>query len=86
MATVTYRAPDGDDEMVIMAGVKFFDGHAVEVSEPAKVALFKGNRFFDVADVEAEAVEMTAEADAPKRRGRPPKMAAIEAETEEGGE
>ena len=72
MAKVTYRAPEGDDRSVTMAGVDFQDGIPVEVSNPAAVNLFKRNRYFDVADVEIEAVEMT---DPPKRGpGRPPKV------------
>jgi hypothetical protein len=56
MAKVTYRAPEGDDPFVMMAGIGFQDGIPVEVSNLAAVNLFKGNRYFDVADIEIEAV------------------------------
>lgn len=89
MASIIYRAPEGDSEVVETFGYKFFNGLAVEVSEPEIVSKFKGNRFFDVADVEITAVEVSPE---PVKRGpgRPPKVvieAPVEAPAEkEAGE
>jgi hypothetical protein len=83
MAKVTYRAPEGDDVAVTMHGARLFDGVPIDVESPASVAAFKANRFFDVSDIEIEAIEMTEE---PKRRGRPPKPVEILTEDKEGGE
>ncbi len=67
--TVTYNAPKGDEKVVEMRGVTFFDGQAVEIEDPDEQKEFLdkmvGNPHFDVDGYESEA--------APRRRGRPPK-------------
>lgn len=64
-ATATYSAPKGDNKVVEMGGVTFFDGQAVELNSDDHGHLINklpGNQHFDV--------EMGEEA---PRRGRPPK-------------
>jgi hypothetical protein len=83
MAKVTYRAPEGDEDRVTMLGYRFFDGQPVEVENtainPFIVDAFKKNKFFDVADIEIEAVEVIK-----RGPGRPPK--AVDHVIEESGE
>lgn len=79
-ATAIYRAPEGDNEVVRMCGVRFFDGEEVELNSDDHAHLFKklpGNQHFDI--------EIGEEEDAPvekPRRGRPPKVVEPEPETE----
>lgn len=69
---VTYIAPEGDAESVIMGGFTFNDGIPVEVPADARIAgKLKTNQFF-IVDEDAGPVESEGD-DAPKRRGRPPK-------------
>lgn len=83
MATVIYKAPDGDARSVQMFGFEFFHGHPVEVTDAKAIAKLKSNWHFEVADIEAVAEDVTPE-EAPKRRGRPPK--AVASDEMEGGE
>lgn len=68
-ATVTYVAPIGDNKVVEMGGLTFFDGQAVEINShdhPHLVEKLQGNSHFDVV--------MGKEDDQPKpkaKRGRP---------------
>lgn len=50
MASVTYKAPKGDDKVVTFMGVQFFDGQAVEVDDAALIAKASTNKHFVVED------------------------------------
>jgi hypothetical protein len=66
-ATATYHAPEGDNKVVEMGGVTFFDGQAVELNTDDHDHLINklpGNPHFDIE---------VGEEEEPKRRGRPPK-------------
>jgi len=72
-ATVTYRAPENDNEVVHMGGIRFIDGQETEINSeeyPHLMSKIEGNTHFDV--------EMGEEVpdEKPKRRGRPPKSEA----------
>jgi hypothetical protein len=76
MASVTYRAPAGDSEVVVMLGVKFFNGIPVEVLDAASIARFVKNPHFDVSDDVEDDVSDAAEMQIiPRKRGRPRKIA-----------
>jgi hypothetical protein len=69
-ATATYHAPEGDNKVVEMGGVTFFDGQPVDLNSNDHAHLMSklaNNQHFDF--------EMGEEIpDEPKpRRGRPPK-------------
>lgn len=69
-ATAIYRAPEGDNKVVEMGGVIFFDSQRVELNSedhPHVLTKLSGNPHFDV-----EVTEDTPD-DKP-RRGRPPKI------------
>jgi hypothetical protein len=69
-ATATYVAPPGDNKVVEMGGVTFFDGQAVELNSYDHGHLMnklQGNQHFDV-----EMGEEVKDESKPKR-GRPPK-------------
>lgn len=75
-ATVTYNAPEGDNEVVHMGGVRFIDGQATEINSadhPHLMSKIEGNQHFDV-DMGEETP------DEPKKRGpgRPRKEPPIE--------
>jgi len=79
MTQVTYRAPKGDEKVVEIHGLTFFDGQAQEIDDEEHagfLAKARNNPHFLVGD------QATAETDepgqAPKRRGRPPKQAETE--------
>lgn len=66
-ATATYHAPSGDNKVVEMGGVTFFDGQPVELNSDDHAHLLKklpGNHHFDF-DL-GEVIP-----DEPKKRGRP---------------
>ena len=68
-ATATYVAPFGDNKVVEMGGVTFFDGKATEINSfdnPNLIQKLQGNPHFDI--------EVGKEDDQPKpkaKRGRP---------------
>jgi hypothetical protein len=69
-ATAIYRAPKGDNEVVHMGGVRFFDGETVELNSDDHGHLINklpGNQHFDI-----ELGEEVPDEQRP-RRGRPPK-------------
>ena len=50
-ATVTYNAPPGDNKVVEMGGVTFFDGQSVELNtedHPHIISKLEGNQHFDL--------------------------------------
>lgn len=61
MAKVTYNPSEDprDDmpEITEQFGHVFTAGDAVEVSDPNHLTVFRGNRFFDVADDDADAAK-----------------------------
>jgi hypothetical protein len=70
-ATATYVAPIGDNKVVEMGGVTFFDGKSVELNSeehPHLMSKLAGNPHFDVKMGEDDGKEATP---APKKRGRP---------------
>jgi hypothetical protein len=66
-ATATYHAPEGDNKVVEMGGVTFFDGQSVDLNTDDHAHLISklpGNQHFDIEVGEDEA--------SPKRKpGRP---------------
>jgi hypothetical protein len=69
-ATVTYVAPEGDNKVVEMAGVTFFDGVPVEINSydhPHLISKLATNQHFDIE------VGEDAPDEAKPKRGRPPK-------------
>jgi hypothetical protein len=67
-AKATYNAPKGDDKVVEMGGVTFFDGHEVELNSeehPNLLAKLPGNPYFDIEIGEDDGEQKP-------RRGRPP--------------
>lgn len=59
MITATYHAPQGDNEVVHMRGVRFIDGQPVDIDPDVHAALIGklvSNRHFEVTGVE----ELTA--------------------------
>lgn len=71
-ATATYHAPEGDNEVVHMGGVRFIDGEPVELNSddhPHLMSKIEGNHLFEV--------DMGEDIPSDKpRRGRPPKLPA----------
>lgn len=70
-ATVTYKAPEGDNEVVHFKGVRFFDGEPVELEQGDNKHLFakaRNNPHFEVVGAEDDPDEEKP------RRGRPPKI------------
>lgn len=68
-ATATYHAPEGDNEVVHMGGVRFFDGQSVELNSDDHGHLINklpGNQHFEI-----EVGEEVPDESKP-RRGRPP--------------
>lgn len=70
-ATATYIAPQGDNKVVEMGGVTFFDGQAVELNSDEHahlIAKLPGNPHFEV--------EVGEDDTPPEKRkpGRPPKV------------
>jgi hypothetical protein len=68
-ATVTYVAPDGDNKVVEMGGVTFFDGKTVELNSDDNAYLISkltSNQHFDI-EVGEDDGKVKA------KRGRPPK-------------
>lgn len=66
-ATATYNAPEGDNKVVEMGGVTFFDGKEVELNtrdHPHLVSKLQGNQYFDITLGEEVADER-------RRPGRP---------------
>lgn len=50
-ATVTYRSPPGDNKVVEMGGITFFDGKSVEINSydnPHLISKLQGNQYFDI--------------------------------------
>ena len=81
-AVFVYRAPEGDSKVVEVFGHEFYDGYAVQVSDPHAIVKLDGNPYF-------ERIEDGVIPPAPKKRGRPPKAASaehIEHDDTEGGE
>lgn len=81
-ATVTYRAPEGDNEVVHMGGARFIDGETTEINSndhPHLMSKIEGNQHFDVemGEEEPDPVEKP-------RRGRPPKNRDMSAAMAEG--
>jgi hypothetical protein len=77
-ATATYNAPEGDNKVVEMGGVTFFDGQSVELNTDEHdhmINKLKNNPHFDIEIGEEQASE--------KRRGRPPKNRDLKAGIEE---
>jgi hypothetical protein len=68
MPYVTYHAPPGDSEVVHYMGERFFDGLAVEVTDAHLLSKAANNPHFEVSE------DAATSDDAPKRRGRPPKI------------
>lgn len=70
---VTYIAPDGDADHVVMGGFTFHDGISVEVPADDRIApaLLK-NRYF-IVEIDDEPADEPDSEDAPRRRGRPRK-------------
>lgn len=67
-ATATYHAPQGDNEVVHMGGVRFIDGQAVEINSndhPQLMKKIEGNPHFEV--------EMGEEEPEKRKPGRPRK-------------
>lgn len=65
-AKVTYNAPDGDNKVVEMGGVTFFDGQEAELNTDDNGAMLEklqNNQHFDV--------EMGEEEEGRPKRGRP---------------
>lgn len=71
-ATATYHAPEGDNKVVEMGGVTFFDGKEVELNTDDHghmIGKLQNNPHFDI--------EIGDEVVSEKRKpGRPPKAAA----------
>lgn len=68
-ATAVYHAPEGDEKVVEMGGVTFFDGHSVELNSNdhgEMIDKLVNNQHFEI-----EVGEDDAPAEKP-RRGRPP--------------
>lgn len=68
-ATATYNAPEGDNKVVEMGGVTFFDSQEVELNSDDHdhmINKLQGNPHFDIEVGEEEQSEKP-------RRGRPPK-------------
>lgn len=69
-ATATYVAPFGDNKVVEMGGITFFDGKSVELNSyehPNLIEKLQGNQYFDVTvGKDDEKPVPTA-----KKRGRP---------------
>lgn len=79
-ATVTYIAPEGDNKVVEMGGVTFFDGKEVEINSednpfffsratPDAPTKIEANQHFDVVMGEEQPHEK-------RKPGRPPKVTA----------
>lgn len=83
-ATATYIAPKGDNKVVEMGGVTFFDGQAVDLNSndhPHLINKLPGNQHFDVEVGEDVPDEKP-------KRGRPSNAdkAAAEAKAKEAAE
>jgi len=71
--TATYNAPEGDNEVVTMRGVRFFDGQATELDPVVHSDLIKklrGNGLFEVHGADEEPEEPASEGLVAKHRGR----------------
>lgn len=71
--TATYRAPEGDNEVVSMRGVKFFNGQPVELNRDEHSALIgklRGNPHFELVGADAEEQSTAPLAMTAKHRGR----------------
>lgn len=69
-ATATYVAPPGDNKVVEMGGVTFFDGKPVELNSydhGRLISKLGGNQYFDITIGEDDKKEIPAA----KKRGRP---------------
>jgi hypothetical protein len=76
-ATVTYVAPVGDNKVVEMGGVTFFDGKSVEINShehPHLISRLQSNAHFDVEVSEEDDKEAVTKA----KRGRPSAAAVAE--------
>lgn len=71
-ATATYHAPEGDNKVVEMGGVTFFDGKEVDINSedhPHLMSKLENNQHFDIEIGEEQPHEK-------RKPGRPPKAAA----------
>jgi hypothetical protein len=55
MAKVTYNAPEDDNQVVTMRGVRFFDGQAVEVEDEGLLGKLRTNQHFEVSESKPKA-------------------------------
>lgn len=83
-ATVTYVAPIGDNKVVEIGGVTFFDGKSVEINSydnPHLIGKLEANQHFNVVVGKEEPDTVKP----PAKRGRPSNadLAAIKANAEE---
>lgn len=67
MATrATYNAPDGDEQVVVMQGVRFFDGQSTEFDERLHAGLIDKLRTNQHFDLEEDGTEADDSNEAPK--------------------
>jgi hypothetical protein len=66
MATIVYLDPDGEAPVVVIKGVTFKAGEAVETDDVDLLARFRNHPHFKVEDGEAKPAAKPAPAPAPK--------------------